>query len=137
RGGAGSGGEVAEAALRLTPSREVGERHRRGLAAAHAHRASGEWTRARKIASDLLKQSGLGELRADALLLLGELESLDRAVALLDQALRQATPRPALQALTPCRPAWAGRVQHALVGARSRAPASLPPPPPPTSPTPP
>src|SRR5262249_10065107 len=125
RGASASAAELAEAALRLTPSREVGERHRRGLAAAHAHRASGEWTRARKIASDLLKQSGLGELRADALLLLGELESLDRAVALLDEALREATSRPALQAVIQCRLAWSARFKKGFDGALEHARASL------------
>ena len=109
RGASASAAELAEAALRLTPPDEVGERHRRALAAARAHRACGEWTRARTIASELLEDSGLGALRADVLLLLAELEGLDRAVALLEEALREATSRPALQAAIQCRLAWSAR----------------------------
>src|SRR5205807_1712782 len=80
-----SAAELTELALRLTPADEVGERHRRALAAARANRAAGEWTRARTIASDLLDESGLDLLRADVLILLAELEGLDRAVALLEE----------------------------------------------------
>ena len=125
RGASASAAELAEAALRLTPSREVGERHRRGLAAARAHRASGEWTRARKIASDLLEQSALGALRAEALLLLAELESLDRAVALLEKALHEASSRPALQAVIQCRLAWSARFKQGFDGALEHARSSL------------
>jgi len=125
RGASASAAELAEAALRLTPSGEVGERHRRGLAAARAHRASGEWTRAQKIASDLLEQSALGALRADTLLLLAELESLDRAVALLEEASHEATSRPALQAVIQCRLAWSARFKKGFEGALEHARASL------------
>jgi DNA-binding CsgD family transcriptional regulator len=125
RGASASAAELAEAALRLTPSRKVGERHRRGLAAARAHRASGEWTRARTIVSDLLEQRRLGALRADALLLLAELESLDRAVALLKEALQEATTRPALRAVIQCRLAWSARFAEGFDGALEHARASL------------
>ena len=43
------------------------------------------------------------------LLLLAELEKLDRAVALLEEALQESTSRPALQASIQCRLAWAAR----------------------------
>ncbi|TMM10122.1 MAG: hypothetical protein E6F98_13290 [Actinobacteria bacterium] len=125
RGASASAAELAEAALRLTPSREVGERHRRALAAARAHRASGEWTRARTIAIDLLEQSRLGALRADALLLLAELEGLGRAVPLLEEALHEATSRPALQAAIQCRLAWSARFAKGFDGALEHARASL------------
>jgi DNA-binding CsgD family transcriptional regulator len=125
RGASASAAELAEAALRLTPSREVGERHRRALAAARAHRASGEWTRARAIAIDLLEQSRLGALRADALLFLAELEGLGRAVALLEEALHEATSRPALQAAIQCRLAWAARFAKGFDAALEHARASL------------
>ena len=125
RGASASAAELAEAALRLTPADEVGERHRRGLAAARAHRASGEWTRARTIASELLEDSGLGPLRADVLLLLAELEGLDRAVALLEEALHEATSRPALQAAIQCRLAWSARFTKGFDGALEHARASL------------
>ena len=53
---------------------------------------AGEWTRARTIATDLLAERELGPLRAEALvLLLAELESVDRSVELLEEALREAT----------------------------------------------
>jgi DNA-binding CsgD family transcriptional regulator len=125
RGASASAAELAEAALRLTPSREVGERHRRALAAARAHRASGEWTRARTIASDLLAESGVGALRAEVLVLLAEIEGLDRAVALLEEALHEATSRPALQAAIQCRLAWSTRFRKGYDGALEHARASL------------
>ncbi len=125
RGASASAAQLTEAALRLTPADEVGERHRRALAAARAHRASGEWTRARTIANELLAESGVGPLRAEVLLLLAELESLDRAVALLEEALREATSRPALQAVIQCRLAWSARFKKGFDGALEHARASL------------
>jgi DNA-binding CsgD family transcriptional regulator len=125
RGASASAAELAEAALRVTPADEVGARHRRALAAARAHRASGEWTRARTIASDLLEESGVGRLRAEVLFLLAELEGLDRAVELLEEALREATSRPALQAAIHCRLAWSTRFKKGFVGALEHARASL------------
>jgi len=125
RGASASAAELAEAALRLTPSREVGERHRRALAAARAHRASGEWTRARTIAIDLLAQSRLGASRADVLLLLAELEGLGRAVALLEEALLEATSRPALQAAIQCQLAFSTRFAKGFDVALEHACASL------------
>jgi hypothetical protein len=47
--------------------------------------------------SDLLEESDIGAQRADALFLLAQLEALDRAVALLEEALDEATSRPELQ----------------------------------------
>ncbi len=125
RGASASAAELAEAALRLTPADEVGERHRRALAAARAHHASGEWTRARTIASELLEQTGLGALRADVLILLADLEGLDRAVALLEEALHDATSRPALQAAIQRRLAWSVRFKKGFHGALEHARASL------------
>ncbi len=58
RGASAVAAELAEQALRLTPPDARDERHRRALAAARAHRAAGEWTRARTIATDLLAESG-------------------------------------------------------------------------------
>jgi DNA-binding CsgD family transcriptional regulator len=125
RGASASAAELAEAALRLTPADEVGERHRRALAAARAHRASGEWTRARTIASELLEESVVGPLRAEVLFLVAELEGLDRAVALLEEALHEATSRPALQAAIQCRLAWSARFKKGFDRALEHARASL------------
>src|SRR5205823_14187525 len=69
RGAPAETAELAEQALRLTPRDQADERRRRALAAAHAHLAAGEWTRARSIASDLLARTR-GPLRAEALLVL-------------------------------------------------------------------
>jgi len=125
RGASASAAELAEAALQLTPGDDVGERHLRALAAARAHRASGEWTRARTIASALLEESGVGPLRAEVLFLLAELEGLDRAGALLEEALHEATSRPALQAAIQCRLAWSTRFKNGFVDALEHARASL------------
>ena len=96
--------ELAEQALRLTPPDEGGERHRRALAAARAHQAAGEWTRAQAIATDLLAEVEVGSLRAEALVLLAELESLDRGPALLEAALREARREPGVAVDDPLSP---------------------------------
>jgi DNA-binding CsgD family transcriptional regulator len=111
--------ELAEQALRLTPPDEHGERHRRALAAARAHQAAGEWTRAQAIATDLLAEVEVGSVRAEALVLLAELESLDRGPALLEAALREAGSSPALQAMIHCRLAWARRYKEGSEHARA------------------
>jgi DNA-binding CsgD family transcriptional regulator len=110
RGAAALAAELAEHAKRLTPLGERDERRRRALAAARAHHAAGEWTRARTIASDLLAETEVRSSRAEALLLLAELERDDRSVVLLEEALREAKSRPALQAAIHCRLAWAKRL---------------------------
>jgi len=125
RGASGLAAELAEQALRLTPMDGCDERHRRALAAARVHHASGEWTRARTIATELLAETEIGSLRAEALVLLAELESVDRAVALLEEALREAAARPALQSVIHCRLAWATRFRNGYVRALEHAHAAL------------
>ena len=125
RGASASAAELAEAALRMTPTNEVTMCHRRALVAARAHHAAGEWTRARTIAGELLEDSTLGSLRPDVLFLVAELEGLDRAVALLEEALREATSRPALQAAIQCRLAWSARFAKGFDGALEHARVSL------------
>ena len=109
RGASAFAAELAEHALRLTPLDTGDERHRRGLAAARAHLAAGEWTRARAIANDLLAETKSGPLRAEALLLLAEFEHDDLAVPVLAEALREASSCPRLQARLHIRLAWAER----------------------------
>jgi DNA-binding CsgD family transcriptional regulator len=108
--------ELAEHALRLTPLEEMDERRRRMLDAARAHHASGEWTRARTLATGLL-DDGEGAFGPEALVLLAELESIDTSVRMLEQALTEAAGRPALLSVIHCRLAWATRfgkgAQHA------------------------
>jgi DNA-binding CsgD family transcriptional regulator len=125
RGASAVAAELAEQALRLTRSDACDEHNRRALVAARAHRAAGEWTRASTIASDLLKASDLGPLRAETLLLLADLEALDRAVALLEEALREAHSRPALQSRIHRLLAWAVRHSRGFVEAREHARVAL------------
>jgi len=109
RGASAVAAELAEHAGRLTPANARDERRRRMLDAARAHQAAGEWMRARTIATDLLAETEIGPWRAEALVLLSELESVDRAAALLEEALREAASRPALLSLIHCRLAWVTR----------------------------
>jgi DNA-binding CsgD family transcriptional regulator len=81
--------------------------------------------RAKTIASDLLAESEIGPLRAETLVLLAELESLDRAVELLEEALRDATSEPALRARILCRLAWTVRFEQGFAGALEHARAAL------------
>ena len=106
RGAAATAAELAEQAVRLTPPDRHDERDGRALAAARAHHAAGEWTRARSIASDLLAETEIGSLRAEALVLLAELESGNRSVALLEEALAEASTPPRLRSIVHSRLAW-------------------------------
>jgi len=125
RGASAVAAELAEQAVRLTPPDACDERRRRALAAARAQHAAGEWTRARMIATEVLAESDIGPLRAEALVLLAELEGLDPAVALLEEALREAASRPALQAVIHCRLAWTTRFKKGFVGALGHARVAL------------
>jgi DNA-binding CsgD family transcriptional regulator len=125
RGASATAAELAEHALRLTRLDARDEHHRRALAAARAQHVAGEWTRARAIATDLLAEADTGSLRAEALVLLAELESVDRAVALLEEGLGEAGSRPALQSLIHCRLAWTTRFRKGYVRALEHARAAL------------
>jgi DNA-binding CsgD family transcriptional regulator len=107
RGAPIAAAELAEHALRLTPPDAHADRHRRALVAARAQRSAGESTRARSVLADLLADRRAGSLRAEALVLLAELESERRSIPLLEEALREAASRPALQSVIHCRLAWA------------------------------
>jgi DNA-binding CsgD family transcriptional regulator len=109
RGASAAAAELAEHAVRLTPPEASEARRRRSLAAALAHQTAGEWTRARTIAGELLTEVDVGPWRAEALVLLSELESVERAAELLDDALAEAASRPELQSLIHCRLAWVRR----------------------------
>jgi hypothetical protein len=97
RGAAIAAAELAEHALRLTPPDAYADRHRRAIAAARAQQSAGEWTRARSVVADLVAWTPRGHLRAEALVLLAELEGERRSIPLLEQALAEASSRPALQ----------------------------------------
>jgi DNA-binding CsgD family transcriptional regulator len=125
RGARAAAAELAEHALRLTPA-TAGDEHRgRALAAARAHQAAGEWTRARTIADELLADAESDSLRAEALVLLAELESVDRGVELLEAALSEAASRPELRAVIHCRLAWATRFRKGYVRALEHARAAF------------
>jgi DNA-binding CsgD family transcriptional regulator len=124
RGAPAATAELAEHALRLTPRDQADERHRRALAAAHAHLAAGEWTRARSITTDLLAGTR-GPLRAEALLVRAEFEHDDLAVPLLEEAVREAASQPALQALIHIRLAAAERFRKGFAGALDGTRAAL------------
>jgi DNA-binding CsgD family transcriptional regulator len=106
RGASAGAADLAEHAFRLTPPDRPGVRRPRLLAAARAHHAAGEWPRARTLATSLLAEPGSDAARVEALLLLAELETPDRSVALLEEALVEARSRPALLADIHCRLAW-------------------------------
>ena len=125
RGAVALAAELAEHALRLTPAEDEDDLDRRALAAARAHSSAGEWTRARTIATDLLTNRDAGALRAEALLLLAEFEGLERATALLEEALGAATRQPALQATIHCRLAWVTRFNKGFAAALEHARAAL------------
>ena len=125
RGAPAVAAELGEHALRLTPPDADGDRHRRALAAARAHRTAGEWTRARTIVADVLTRIPTGSSRAEALVLLAELESVDDSIALLEEALRAAASSPALQSDIHCRLAWSTRFRKGFVGALDHADAAL------------
>jgi DNA-binding CsgD family transcriptional regulator len=125
RGAAAVAAELAEQATRLTPRDACADRVRRVLGAARAQHAAGEWTRARTILSDLLAEGDICTPRAEALALLSEFEGLDRAVALLEEALREAQSQPVLQARIHCRLAWAARFKKGFVAALEHANAAL------------
>lgn len=125
RGAWGVAADLCEHAVRLTAPKDRVERHRRALAAARAHQAAGEWTRARAIATDLVASTENGSMRAQALVLLAELETVDRGVALLDEALREASSQPSLQSALYTRLAWASRFRVGYVRALEHASAGL------------
>jgi DNA-binding CsgD family transcriptional regulator len=93
--------ELAEHALRLTPSGADVDRHRRAIAAARMQLLAGDGRRARTHADELLKTAPKGRERAEALVLLSDLEErldIERAIASRREALAEAESDPALQA---------------------------------------
>ena len=125
RGAAAVAAELAEQALRLTPVDASDDVRRRSIAAARAQHAAGEWTRAREIADELVSVSKRGVARAEAVVLLAELESVDRAVELLERALEDAVGRPVLQSEIQRRLAWATRFRKGYPRAVEHARAAL------------
>ena len=117
RGAPAVAAELAEHAFRLTSRDQADEHRRRALAAALAHHAAGEWTRARAIVDELLVEAESGPLRAEALLLLAEFEHDDLAVPVLTEALQEASADPGLEARIQLRLAFAERFRKGFTGA--------------------
>jgi DNA-binding CsgD family transcriptional regulator len=109
RGAPGVAAELAEHAHRLTPPEDDREVQRRALAAARAHLRAGEWPRARAVATRVLDVAETGARRAEALLVLSEIEVDDNAVLLLERARAEAGGHPDLDAKIGIRLAWATR----------------------------
>jgi DNA-binding CsgD family transcriptional regulator len=109
--------ELHERSLGLTPDSSAAERPRRLLTTARAHHASGDWPHARTLLRDALEADRVGEMRGDALLLLAELEPVERQAELLRDALEGAV-RPHLRAEILCRLAWATRFESGREYAR-------------------
>ncbi len=125
RGAAALAAELDEHALRLTPPVEVEGRHRRGLAAARAHQAAGEWTRAQAIAHELLVETVPGPQRAEVLVLLAEFEVDELEVPLLEEALAEAADRPDLHLRIRIRLARSRRFRNGFAAAFDEARAAV------------
>jgi DNA-binding CsgD family transcriptional regulator len=98
RGAVIAAADLAEHALRLTPSEAVKDQHRRTIAAARARLESGDAVRARTLALELLPRTRASR-RAEALVLLSDIEgasSIERAIELRRDALAAAAGVPAL-----------------------------------------
>ena len=122
RGTPGVAAELGELARRLTPGEDGEGRRRRGIVAATALLRAGDVGRARTLADGILAEAPTGRPRAEALVLLSSVEVRsarpERAVALREDALREAGDAPALRAAVH---QWlAANVADAPVGDRER-----------------
>jgi len=117
--------ELGEHAARTTPAEDGAARHRRGLAAARAHVAAGDVARAHVIGEELVAAAVTGVERAEALALLAEGERLPRRIALLEEAIGEASLSPALQAALHRQLAMTGRMVHGMAWAERHARTAL------------
>lgn len=99
RGAAGLAAELAHHALRLTPPDDVAATRRRVIAAIRASDAAGDRSIARTMTQGLVEASPAGSGRAEALVLLAELEQLGHSVEVLERALAEAEGHDALTAV--------------------------------------
>jgi DNA-binding CsgD family transcriptional regulator len=86
--------ELAEHAVRLTPSDAKADRRRRMIALPRAHLRAGDVRRARTLARELVAATPPGQVRAEALVVLSHVEraagaGYERAIALRREALRE------------------------------------------------
>ena len=101
RGAPAVAAELGEAAGRFTPAEREDDRRRRVVRAAKDHLAAGSAERGFVLARALLEEARGGRPRAEALTLLGDLESrtgaMPTAVELLREALRESDGDPVLE----------------------------------------
>ena len=125
RGAPAVAAELGEAAGRLTPPDREGDRRRRVVWAAKDHLAAGSAERGFVLSRVLLEQAGPGRPRAEALALLGELESragaMPTAVELLREALHESDGDPELELAIHEVLAHGLRVTEGLAGAEAHA----------------
>ncbi len=117
--------ELGEHALRLTPPDALDDRHRRAIATARAHLEGGEGGRARALADEVLARASAGPRRAEALVLMSDLEDFGPAFGHLEQALPEAAAEPALEAAIHARLADLGGAVGDRIWAEPHARASL------------
>lgn len=117
--------ELGEHALRLTPSDLPEVRQRRTITTARAHMAAGDLSRAAALGHDLLARSPPGRRRAEALLLLSDVDVGLDSMGLRQDALREASAVPALQAEIHALLSWETRFTEGLRVADAHARASL------------
>ena len=119
--------ELGEHALRLTPAQSLADADRRAVAAARAHLAAGDVERARELANDLVARAAAGAARAEALVLMAQVESeeLARVIPLLQEALREAAALPALRASIHQKLSLIVRFTDGLAAAEEHARASV------------
>ena len=128
RGTSLTAADLGAHALRLTLPDALDHRHRRAIAAGRGYLDAGEAHRARVLAADLLAGAQPGAPRAEALVLMSDVESaanLERAITLRREALVAADSRPALQASVHAWLAGAVRLTEGLGAADVHARASL------------
>jgi DNA-binding CsgD family transcriptional regulator len=117
--------ELAEHALRLTPTGSAEDRHRRAIATARALFEAGEGARALALAAQLRTRSQVGRQRAETLMLSADLVESREAVAFLRDAYAEARANPELRAAIHAGLASAARGTRELAWAERHAEASL------------
>jgi DNA-binding CsgD family transcriptional regulator len=128
RGASVAAAELAEHALRLTPVDADEDRRQRAIQAARAHLLAGDGRSARAHADWLLAASARGPQRAEALVLMSDIEAggtLERAIALRRQALGEAESDPALQAAIHKWLGWEVRSTEGFAAAEQHARSAL------------
>jgi DNA-binding CsgD family transcriptional regulator len=129
RGAASMAAELGEGAMRATPPERDGNRRRRGMQAARDHLAGGAAERALVLAGELREAAAAGVPRAEALVLLGDVEEMagtvDAASDYLRQALGEARGTPELEVAIHQRLAVTTRITEGLGVAEGHARAAL------------